>query len=158
MAQSSAFRLTHWHGIKIGIILVTSFSDGEQVMRKPIINAELLTSIDVLNTLNGGHVEARVQLQQKPEWREIRVCVPGIDRDQIKVEIHNNFLMVFFTHQLQLAAQRIEVPRVVYNKAIPYFIDADRIEAAFEGQQLVVRLPFNEFSNGYHRSIPTSEG
>lgn len=127
-------------------------------MRKPIINAELLTSIDVLNTLNGGHVEARVQLQHKPEWREIRVCVPGIDRDQIKVEIHNNFLMVFFTHQLQLAAQRIEVPRVVYNKVIPYFIDADRIEAAFEGQQLVVRLPFNEFSNGYHRSIPTSEG
>ncbi|MFN5169023.1 MAG: Hsp20/alpha crystallin family protein [Cyclobacteriaceae bacterium] len=127
-------------------------------MRKPIVNTELLTSIDVLNTLNGGHIEARVALQQKPEWREIRVSVPGIGRDHIKVEIHNNYLMVFYTHQLQLTAQRIEVPRVVYNKAIPYFIDADRIEAVFEGPQLVVRMPFNEFSNGYHRSIPTSEG
>jgi len=45
------------------------------------------------------------------------------------------------------------VPKVVYNKPIPYFVDAARISATYEHGFLIVTLPYNEMAEGYHRKI-----
>lgn len=117
------------------------------------ITEELLQSIDVLNTLSGGVAEAQVRLSQFPAYRQVELYVPGIPEDQLKAEVHNNQLTIYFNFLIPSLGGEIKMPRVVYNKQIPYFIDSKKIAASFEGNRLIVRLPFNELANGYHRDI-----
>ncbi len=117
------------------------------------IAKELLTSIDVLNTLNGGTIEPEVYLSQHPEYRQVELLAPSVPHDQIKAEIHNNQLTIYYNLHVQSEGRLIRMPKVVYNKQIPYFIDSKKISAEFEGSALVVKLPFNELANGYHRDI-----
>ena len=118
-----------------------------------LISNELLASIDVLNTLSGGISEPLMQLKQFQDRREIRVRVPGVQEKNLKVEIHNNTLSVFYTISLESDGTQIEVPKVVYNKPIPYFVDATRIAATYGDGFLIVTLPFNEMAEGYHRKV-----
>ncbi|MFZ6000898.1 MAG: hypothetical protein ACOYW3_10330 [Bacteroidota bacterium] len=117
---------------------------------------DLLTSIDVLNTLNGGVVEPQMRLSEHEEYRQIELVVPGVADDNVKAEIHNNHLTIYYNLPVQTIERTIRLPRVVYNKQIPYFVDTRKIAASFEEGRFVVRLPFNEFSNGYHRDITSS--
>ncbi len=124
---------------------------------KATIDRQLLDSINLLNTLNGGVVEPVVELNQFTDHRQIRALVPGFAPEELKVEIHNNYLMVFYTHRFQGKEGEITVPRFVYHKAIPYFVDRQNIHASVEDDVLVVKLPFNELANGYHRSISVEQ-
>ena len=114
---------------------------------------ELLASIDVLNTLNGGVSDPQMVLKQFQDHREIRLKVPGVNEENLKVEVHNNILSVFYTFNIQSGDLPIHVPKVVYNKPIPYFVDAARISATYEDGFLIVTLPYNEMAEGYHRKV-----
>ncbi|MFD0999779.1 hypothetical protein ACFQ21_10690 [Ohtaekwangia kribbensis] len=118
---------------------------------------DLLTSVDVLNTLHGGISEPVVTLRQQSGGREVRVRVPGISRDSMQVEIHNNVLSVFYLIPIESEGKKINMPVVVYNKTIPYFIDISAIKADFEENELIVQLPYNELSSGYNRKIQIGE-
>ena len=118
---------------------------------------DLLTSVDVLNTLHGGISEPVVTLRQQAAGREVHVRVPGISRDSMQVEIHNNVLSVFYLIPIESAGSKINMPVVVYNKTIPYFIDISGIKADFEENELIVQLPYNELSSGYNRKIQIGE-
>jgi HSP20 family molecular chaperone IbpA len=120
---------------------------------KRFVSDELLASINVLNTLNGGLSEPQMKLKQFSDHREIRVKVPGVKEEHLRAEIHNNVLSVFYTIAIQSAGMRIEVPKVLYSKQIPYFVDADKISASFENDLFRVTLPFNSLAKGYHRNI-----
>ncbi len=117
------------------------------------IPKELLTSIDVMNTLNGGTSEPRVRVNQYPGYRQITIDVPGVNMENVKVEINNNQLMIYFFYNLATMDQQLQFPRVLYNKSIPYFVDVNNITANQKDHTLVVRLPFNELANGQHREI-----
>ena len=118
---------------------------------------DLLTSVDVLNTLHGGISETVFTLRQQAAGREVHVRVPGISRDSMQVEIHNNVLSVFYLIPIESAGKKINMPVVVYNKTIPYFIDISAIKADFEENELIVQLPYNELSSGYNRKIQIGE-
>lgn len=120
---------------------------------RKFVSNELLASIDVLNTLNGGVSEPQMILKQFQDHREIRLKVPGVKEENMKVEIHNNVLSVFYNFDLQSDSLPIHVPKIVYNKPIPYFVDAARITASYESGFLIVTLPYNEMAEGYHRKI-----
>ena len=117
------------------------------------MSREILTSIDVLNVMNGGIAEYQLKLKQFPTHREIRVKVPGVKVENVRSEIHNNVLSIFYTTPIQTDSVLVDVPKVVYNKQIPYFVDAEKISAAFENDFYVVKLPFNSLAQGYHRSV-----
>lgn len=117
------------------------------------ITQELLQSIDVLNTLSGGVVEPQVRLSQFPTHRQVELYAPGIPEEQLKAEVHNNQLTIYFNFLINAMGSEVRMPRVVYNKQIPYFIDSKKISASFEDSRLIVRLPFNELANGYHRDL-----
>lgn len=125
--------------------------------KRKFVKDELLASIDVLNTLNGGVSEPLMILKQFQDHREIRLNVPGVDEVNLKVEIHNNILSVFYTFDLESDGMWIEVPKVVYNKAIPYYVDAKKISASFENNFLIVILPYNSMAEGYHRKVSIGE-
>ncbi|GHN01544.1 hypothetical protein WSM22_30330 [Cytophagales bacterium WSM2-2] len=124
---------------------------------RKFVSSELLVSIDVINTLSGGVSEHLLKLKQFEDHREIRLKVPGINPEDIKVEINENVLSLLYTFKIQSDNTWVEVPKVVYNKPIPHFVDESRITANFEEDFLVVNLPFNSMTKGYHRTISAGE-
>jgi HSP20 family molecular chaperone IbpA len=118
---------------------------------------DLITSIDVLNTVNGGTSEPQLNLGHFDEHREIRLKVPGINRQDIHVEIHNNNLSIFYFINMESSGKLIQLPRFVYNRSVPYFIDISKINAKLENEELVVHLPFNRLANGFHKEIKISQ-
>jgi HSP20 family molecular chaperone IbpA len=124
---------------------------------KRMISDELLYSIDVLNTLNGGVSEPIVDLQQHENYREIKCTVPGLQEGALQVEIHSNFLSIYYKLSIESNGKEVQIPRVVYYKPIPYFIDVTKISATVEDRFLHVMLPFNELANGYHKKISVKD-
>jgi HSP20 family molecular chaperone IbpA len=122
--------------------------------RKGLVSDEMLQSIDIANTLQGGVSEPIVKLSQHQDYRQIELKVPGMLEENMHVKISNNQLMVYFERTIETQGTVISVPFIVYNKPIPYFIDAENIRAQYNKGVLTVKLPFNELANGYHRDIP----
>jgi hypothetical protein len=118
---------------------------------------DLVTAVDVLNTLNGGMSEPQLSVQEGEEAREIRMKIPGINRESVHVEIHNNTLTVYHFTLVQSQDKLIDMPRIVYSKIIPYFVDISKIHARNEMDELVVALPFNKLAKGYHRNLKIRE-
>lgn len=119
---------------------------------------DLITSIDVLNTLNGGVSEPQLNLEHHDDCREIRLRVPGISLEDIRVELHNNNLSIFYLINILCSDRLIPLPRFVYNRNVPYYIDINKINARLEEEELIVNLPYNRLANGYHRDIRFREG
>lgn len=118
---------------------------------------DLMTSIDVLNTLNGGVTEPQLWLEHHDDYREIRLKVPGISLDDLRVELHNNNLAIFYVINIASGERMIPLPRFVYNRNVPYYIDIDKINARLEEEALIVNLPYNRLANGYHRDFRINE-
>lgn len=114
---------------------------------------ELVTGIDVMNTLNGGTSEPTLRTKEFPDYQQLTIRIAGVDVENVKIEINDNQLMIYYFIPLISQEKKINLPRVVYNKGIPYFVDVANISADEQDDTLVVRLPFNELANGYHRDI-----
>lgn len=114
---------------------------------------DLITSIDVLNTVNGGVSEPQLNLIHYEDSREIRIKVPGIRLDDIHVEVHNNNLSIFYLINIISNDRMVQLPKFIYNRNVPYYIDISKIKAHLEDEELVVKLPFNKLANGYHKEI-----
>lgn len=117
---------------------------------------QILTSVDVLNTLHGGVTEPQVSLTKTEDSREMRIKVPSIDPELIEVEINNNTLSVWFSIDINSAGKNVRLPYIIYNRPLPYFIDINRINSMVDGNELVITLPFNALAKGYHRKIRTN--
>jgi HSP20 family molecular chaperone IbpA len=118
---------------------------------------DLITSIDVLNTVNGGVSEPQLELAHYEDYREIHLKIPGINMEDIHIEIHNNNLSMFYVVNIICNDRLIQLPRFVYNRNVPYYIDISKIKARLQNESLVVRLPFNRLANGYHKEIRINE-
>lgn len=129
----------------------------EKVNMKKANYLDLITSIDVLNTVNGGVSEPQLNLVHFEDYREIRLKVPGIKLEEVHVEVHNNNLSIFYFINIICNDRMIQLPRFVYNRNVPYYIDISKIKARLENEELVVNLPFNRLANGYHKEIKVNE-
>ena len=118
---------------------------------------DVLTSVDVLNTLHGGVSEPQVSVNQLDNSREVRIRVPSIDPEAIQVEINNNSLFVYYVMNINSASKNIRLPYTIYNGQLPYFIDIGKINSTLEERQLVITLPFNALADGYYKKIKTRE-
>ena len=116
---------------------------------------DILTSVDVLNTLHGGVSEPQVSLNQLEHSREMRVKVPSINPESIQVEVNNNTLFVYYVMNISSAGKNIRLPYTIHNKPLPYYIDIGKINSVVEDNQLVITLPFNALADGYHKKIKT---
>ena len=114
---------------------------------------ELMTSIDVLNTLNGGVSEPLLTFRKFSSEHEITVRVPGLSVTNIKIEIKDNQLVIYYVTPVHSGEREIQFKKFLYTDAIPYFVDAKGITASEEDGSLVVSLPFNDYSKGYYRDL-----
>ncbi len=118
---------------------------------------DLVTTVDVLNTLSGGISEPQQHIYESEYGRELRFRVAGIGRQAMNVEIHNNHLTIYYYINIASHDKLVQVPQIIYNKPIPYYVDIGKIHAAYEDDELVVHMPFNRLSNGYHRKVRINE-
>lgn len=117
----------------------------------------LLSTVDLLNTLNGGVSEPYLSFRERPDGRELRVRVPGVGKEMLQVEIHENQLTVLYHIPMETSGKKVFLPKEVVKQTLPYFIEITGIQATYEENELVINLPFNELSNGYRRMIPIVE-
>jgi len=117
----------------------------------------LLTTVDLLNTLNGGVSEPRLSYRDRPDGRELRIRVPGVSKELLQVEVNNNQLNVFYHIPMETLGQQVYLPKEVVRQTLPYFIEIPAIQATYDDNELVVMLPYNELSNGYNRKVPIIE-
>ncbi len=118
---------------------------------------QLLTTVDLLNTLNGGVSEPYVSYRERPDCREMRIRIPGVNKEMLQIEIDNNQLNVFYHIPMTASGEQMFFPKEVLSQTVPYFVEIPGIQATYEGNELVIMLPFNELSNGYNRKIPIVE-
>jgi HSP20 family molecular chaperone IbpA len=149
--------MSFWRLELNGICLARNGEKGESEMKKNNNYLDLITSIDVLNTVNGGVSEPQLNLNHHEEYREIRLKVPGINQEDIHVEIHNNNLSIYFFINMVSNDKLVQLPRFVYNRSVPYYIDISKINAKLENEELVVNLPFNRLANGFHKEIKITQ-
>lgn len=114
---------------------------------------DLITTVDVLNTLSGGISEPQQNFYESDAGRELRFRVAGVHKSSMNVEIHNNHLTIYYYINIASYDKLVQVPHIVYNRPIPYYIDISKIHATFEDEELVVHMPYNKLSNGYHRKV-----
>ena len=113
----------------------------------------LLTTVDLLNTLNGGVSEPHLSYRNRPDGRELRVRVPGVSKELLQVEINENKLSIYYHIPMETEGKKVFLPKEVINQTLPYFVEIPGIHASFDENELVVNLPFNELSNGYNRKV-----
>ena len=124
---------------------------------KRIVSNEIIQSIDIANTFQGGVTEPQLKLSQHPEFRQIQLRIPGVSEKDMHVKINNNQLIVYFERRIVSLGSNVSIPYIVYNKQIPYFIDEKNIHAQYHDGELIVQLPFNELTNGYQREVPIDD-
>ena len=83
--------------------------------------------------------------------------MPGIGFENVKIEVNNNQLMIYYFTPVVSQEKALKFPKVLYNNSIPYFVDVTNIAASEQESTLIVKLPFNEFAEGYHRDISVSQ-
>ena len=117
----------------------------------------ILSTVDLLNTLNGGVSEPYLSYRERTDGREVRVRVPGVSKELLQVEIRDNQLSVFYHIPMETSGKKVYLPKEVINETLPYFIAIPEIRATYENNELIVKLPYNELSNGYNRKVPIAE-
>lgn len=113
----------------------------------------LLTTVDLLNTLNGGVSEPQLSYRDRPDGRQVRIRVPGVSKELLQVEINDNKLSIYYHIPMESEGKKVFLPKEVINQTLPYFVEIPNIHATFEDNELVVNLPYNELSNGYNRKV-----
>ncbi len=120
----------------------------------------MVVTADLLNTINGGMSLPSTSMRKLEDYYELDVLAPGLSVDQLKIEIHNQHLSVF--HYLNYKSPNHEMeeegaPNIIHLQPIPFDVALDEIKAVYEARHLKVIMPFNELSEGYHRSVEIDE-
>jgi len=114
---------------------------------------EVLSTADIVNTINGGMSEPQAKIVKKPDHYLITAHVPGVDPAHMNVEIVDKKVIVQHNVEFVRDGEALSFPRVVAAFPITPNIDFRNITASSEGDTLHVVLPFNELASGYRRHV-----
>jgi len=116
---------------------------------------QLLLSVDALNTIHGGVSEAFFSMIKGEGEYLIKVRIPGVQPENVKIEVENNELSIFYYHSFDhgFAHGITRLPYIVKKVTIPFDVDISLIEAQNEDETYIIHLPFNDLAGGYKREI-----
>jgi HSP20 family molecular chaperone IbpA len=119
------------------------------------IPREILATVDFWNTLQGGRSESSVVVNRNPEGYEAIVRVPGVDADDLQVEVIKD--RVWLYHLVPLfqtqADEQFFSPNTISNLVLPRDVDAEAISARYEGDQWRVLMPFNKELRNFRKHV-----
>jgi HSP20 family protein len=113
----------------------------------------LLKHGDVLNTLNGGRVQADMSIKQHQKEFLIIIKAPGISAEHfdLTLDFHRLNVSISIPHDFQDAA--IYHPLFARSFNLPGYVDVDQIVAHYQPGELQVILPFKELDQNQRRKI-----
>lgn len=114
----------------------------------------VLKTSDIMNTLNGGMSQPVTKLVRNADHYLITLRVPGVDLDSVKVEIVDKH--VIFHHVINfndLDESNLNIPHVLATFPLTADVDYNNISATRKDGRVLVKLPFNELTNGFHREV-----
>lgn len=114
---------------------------------------QLLKSVDINNTLNGGISQPDVNVVNKGDHLVMKVRVPGVEVLNLDVEIIHNNIVVQHPITLALSEENITLPQVVAAYPITAGIDYQNITASKVEDHLEVIIPYNDLARGLNRHI-----
>ncbi|MEQ8925061.1 MAG: hypothetical protein RLO81_04565 [Fulvivirga sp.] len=114
---------------------------------------DILKSVDINNTLNGGRSEPQTSIKKQNNSYLLTARVPGVDIMDLQVEILNGKVIVHYPMFFNNASGVLTVPQVVAAFPITNGIDYENIDARKVDEMLEVRLPWNDLNKGYNRRI-----
>ena len=120
------------------------------------ISKEILRKVDIMNTLNGGISKPRVLMLRQDKRYLVKVRMPGVDPEKMRVEVQNDRLFLFHDISIQnadLLAEKKPVPFNIGYVLIPFDVDIQKINALYEDHELQITLPFNKLAGGYRKNI-----
>jgi HSP20 family molecular chaperone IbpA len=127
----------------------------EKIAMKPIeIPRELLMQADFLNTVGGGVSMPLVEASRTEEGYIARIAAPGVSVENMKVDLVNSRLVVYYKVPLSESFGEEHVfPYFLVNFPIASDVDYHNITARYEDRRLIVFGPFNDLAKGLQRNI-----
>lgn len=118
----------------------------------------ILNNANILNTLNGGSIEPQIDVSRTTTEYHVKVTVPGINEDNIKLEIAEKHLLISHQMEFQLHNGKIAVaPHVIAACPLSLDIDHENITAFYSNGVIDITLPLSDFTSGYRRDIKLSK-
>jgi HSP20 family protein len=114
--------------------------------------------IDLFNTLNGGVSMATVNISETEHNIIFDVAAPTVDPDAVNIYVSNNKLVVFIELRQPDAAESsatggFKVPLFTRTYDIPFYVDHEKIEAAYDEGKIRVFLPIRKSGKNYNKKI-----
>ncbi|RFP66743.1 Hsp20/alpha crystallin family protein [Hymenobacter lapidiphilus] len=110
-----------------------------------LISKEFIRNIapqlDLLNTLGGGIAQAQMRVDKREKGVIVRVALPSVNPQNFHVVLNENTLTVYaeFRHTPD---DKLAAPLFSHTLSLPAGLNASRIDAVFEGSELLVRIPY----------------
>lgn len=120
---------------------------------------EMLMSIDFMNTTNGGMSQPILNIENRDHGYEVTVKAPGIDPDELQVEILKDKLMIY--HLLPIFGKtesetsEMRSIRFISKMQLPADVDVESISARYDEDRrcLTLDLPSDQTQQGFHRKV-----
>jgi len=132
------------------------------------IPREMLMNIDFINTVNGGMSEPAIQLERGSDGFEVVVKVPGIDVEDLQLEVVKGkknatnlklyHLLPIFSQESHADEEQWKTIRFINTFVIPDGVDIENISARYDDvmRHLVLSLPFGSEKGNYRRKVDIS--
>lgn len=132
------------------------------------IPREMLMNIDFINTVNGGMSEPAIQLERGSDGFEVVVKVPGIEADDLQLEVVKGkknttslklyHLLPIFSQETLTEEEQWKTIRFINTFVIPDGVDIENISARYDDElrHLVLHLPFGNEHGDYRRKVDIS--
>ena len=132
------------------------------------IPREMLMNIDFINTVNGGMSEPAIQLEKGSDGFEVVVKVPGIDVEDLQLEVVKGkknatnlklyHLLPIFSQESRDDEEQWKTIRFINTFVIPDGVDIENISARYDDvmRHLVLSLPFGSEKGNYRRKVDIS--
>jgi HSP20 family molecular chaperone IbpA len=113
------------------------------------VTRKLAHIAELASVMSGGVSMPRVNWVREEDRYKLLILVPGVDSQNLSLEVINHHLMVFQNHR----TFRLQVPHLIHRIRVPFDVEVHDIHANLKKGQLIVSLPFNEMAGGYQRRI-----
>ena len=116
------------------------------------IPKELLAEIDFQNTISGGMTDSAVKAWASKEGYKMMIHAPGVNQDDISIEIRDKRFMVFY--MLDVLEKTEQMPYFLVNIPLSPDVDINNITARYEDNgRIYITAPFNDWAKGQRREI-----
>lgn len=134
----------------------------ESKLKIPI---EMLMNIDFINTVNGGMSEPTIQLERGSDGLEVVVKVPGIEVDDLQLEVVKGkknttnlklyHLLPIFSQESLPEEEQWRSVRFINTFVIPNGVNTENITARYDesSRHLVLHLPYGDEQDEYRRKV-----